>query len=356
YYDLQEGSIPPVKSSVFQQRDYDWLAELVSIAEREQAPVLQLSLQGISCIGCAWLVERIFARRPGGLGIRVDPSRGVLDLRWERGRFDVVAFARETQAFGYLVGPPGQQVEWVDRSLIIRLGLCGALAMNTMLFTLPSYLGMAADAPFAALFARLSLTLGTLSLLVGGSYFIVRSWRGVRQGILHIDLPISMGLIAAYLGSVYAHSRGAEALVYFDFVSTFTFLMLLGRWLQLKAVDRNRNHLLASRSEPPAVSDAVTGAKLSAQALTAGHRFLVEPGRVIPVRSRLHSDGATLSLEWINGESEARVANKGELVPSGSVNCSQTAVNLEALETWESSLLAELLRIDPAPPPRNLQV
>ena len=354
FYDLQEAAVPPVKSSVFQQRDYDWLGELALEAEKQIAPALSLTLQGISCIGCAWLVEKIFSRHPGALGIRVDPSRGTVDLRWERGRFGVVAFARDVQSFGYLIGPPGEESTLVSRSLVVRLGLAGALAMNTMLFTLPSYLGMASDAPFAPLFARLSFILATLSLLVGGSYFILRSWRGIRQGILHIDLPISMGLVAAYAGSVYAWLRGAEDLIYFDFVSTFTFLMLLGRWLQLKAVDRNRNQLLTSQVEPPTVREVQTLAKVPAAQIRIGLSFLVEPGRIVPVRSRLKTNGATLGLEWINGESEARVARRGELVPSGAVNCSQHPMELTALEEWDSTLLAELIRITPSSPPRNL--
>lgn len=356
FYELQESSVQPVKSSVFQERDYDWLTELVAIAEKEATPMLQLGLQGISCIGCAWLVERIFSRKPGALAIRVDPNRGLLDLRWERGLFDVIAFAREVQSFGYLVGPSGDDSSVTNRSLVIRLGLCGALAMNTMLFTLPTYLGMQSDAPFAALFGRLSFLLATLSLVIGGSYFIVRSWHSLRQRVLHIDLPISMGLIAAYLGSVYAWSRGAHSFVYFEFVSTFTFLMLVGRWLQLKAAERNRNQLLAAQSEPPAVRSAETGEKLSATQLVLGQSFFVEPGNVIPVSARLQTEGATLGLEWINGESDARVAHRGSLVPSGAVNCGQHAVQLEAVELWQYTLLAELLRITPTSPPRNLLV
>ena len=40
------------------------------------------------------------------------------------------------------------------------------------------------------------------SLYIGGSYFINRAWHSVRAGVLHMDLPIALGISAAYLGSL----------------------------------------------------------------------------------------------------------------------------------------------------------
>jgi Cu2+-exporting ATPase len=342
FYDLQEGGVPPVQSLVFQKRDYAWLEDLA----RDSAGTLTLDVQGLSCIGCAWLIEKLFTRKPGALAIHVDPTLGQLALRWQPGVFDAVAFARELQTFGYLVGPPGESAAPASRALSLRLGLCAALALNTMLFTVPRYLGMSSDFEFAPLFHRLTLILGTLSFFIGGSYFFVRSWRSLRQRVLHIDLPISVGLIAAYAGSVVAWMRGAHGFVYFDFVSTFTFLMLAGRWLQQKAVERNRHQLLAAQAEPPPVRLA-SGEKVSAARIATGDVFSVEPGQVVPVLARLCSEGATLGMEWISGESEAASARRGRLVPAGAMNCGQSVIELEAREPWADSLLGKLLRITP---------
>ena len=349
FYDLQEGGVPPVQSLVFQKRDYRWLEDLA----RDSAGALTLDAQGLSCIGCAWLIEKLFTRQPGALAIHVDPTLGQLALRWQPGVFDPVLFARELQTFGYLVGPPGQTAAPASRGLNLRLGLCAALAMNTMLFTLPRYLGMSADFEFAPLFQRLTLILGTASFLIGGSYFFIRTWHSLRQRVLHIDLPISLGLIAAYAGSVFAWTRGEHGFVYFDFVATFTFLMLAGRWLQQKAVERNRHQLLSAQAAPPPVCDAASGEKLDVTAILTGTGFTVDPGQTVPVRARLNSAAATLGLEWISGESETATARRGRIVQAGAVNCGQHAIALEALEAWSDSLLAKLLRITPGSAPRN---
>ena len=353
FYDLQESGVQPVKPLVFQKRDYTWLEELVSAVEKSPDVVLQLGLQGLSCIGCVWLIETLFSRKAGGLSLRVDSTMGQITLRWQPGEIDVVAFARELQTFGYLVGPPGNNDAPTNRALIVRLGICAALAMNTMLFTLPRYCGMGDDFAFAKLFHKLTLILGTLSFIIGGSYFFTRTWHSLRQRVLHIDLPISMGLAAAWLGSVYAWGKGAHSFVYFDFVSTFVFLMLAGRWLQQKAVERNRAQLLATQADPAPVR-RTSGEKLPVTQIVNGDTFLVEAGGIVPVCSRLCSEGATLGMEWISGESEATTARRGRTIAAGSVNCGQSPIELEAMEPWSESLLAKLLRITPGAAPRNI--
>jgi Cu2+-exporting ATPase len=352
FYDLQESGVAPVKSVVFHPRDFSWLNESVARAEAGgEAPEIELELQGISCIGCVWLIENVAARTPGVLSLRADPTQGRCRVRWQRGACDVTGLARQLQSFGYLLGPPGAKP--AGRALLVRLGICAALAMNAMLFTLPGYLGMEASFPFAPLFAQFTLLIATLSLVIGGSYFFTRSWHSLRRGVLHIDLPISLGLLAAYGGSLYAWSKGASALVYFDFVSIFVFLMLVGRWLQQKAVERNRHRLLSADGSLPDVENPETGARIAASALAVGSVFLVAPGRAVPVRAKLRSEAATLGLEWINGESEAVTSRRGRAVPSGAINCGQRGIELEALESWPESLLFRLFQPAPAGEPRE---
>jgi len=358
FYDLQDGGLPPVRSLVFQKRDYTWLRDLAMQAEGAmRAPAtLPLGLQGLSCLGCVWLIEKLFARHPGALAIRVDPALGRCELRWQPGEFEIVAFAQELQSFGYLLGPPGAATQPASRALTIRLGLCAALAMNAMLFTLPGYFGMEKSFQFADFFGRIAFAVSTASLLIGGSYFFRRAWNGLRQRMLHIDLPISLGLLAAYLGSVHAWMRRAEGFVYFDFVSIFVFLMLVGRWLQQQAIERNRHRLLDTHADPAPVQLADGETLLPIAAIEPQTHYSVAPGQPIPVRSKLLSPGATLSLEWINGESEPVAARSGRVVPSGAVHCGQERIELEALETWPASMLAQLTQVAPAMAHRNLAV
>lgn len=345
YYDLRGTTTAPVNGLVFQKRDYSWLETLVVAADFSPVAELRLEVQGISCIGCVWLIEKVYLRLPGALSIEVNPVKGEMRLRWTPNNCDIIGFARQIQQFGYLLGPVGEGKMPKGNSFVRRLGLCGAFAMNAMLFSVPRYLGMDESFPLYAWFDRLALVFASLSFCVGGTYFIRRAFDSIRLRLVQIDLPIALGLVAAYVGSIYAWSRGSMTFAYFDFVSTFTFLMLLGRWTQQTALERNRNRLLRAEMRVPSVE--IEGRESDAQELVPGKVYSIRSGQLVPVRSKMLSQCATFGLEWINGESEPKIARIGQLISAGASNCSSQTVTLQALEPWSHSLLAPLLSIVP---------
>jgi Cu2+-exporting ATPase len=340
FYDLKGGqNLPPVSPQAMRQQDYGWLEASTFAAEARRADQnvaaeLTVSIQGLSCMACIWLIERIFAKM-GGTQVSVDISRGELRMAWQPGQFQPVEFARELQRFGYLLGVPRADAGTVtDNSLERRTGLCGAFAMNAMAFSLPAYFGMPADFPFARWFDLVAAASATLALFIGGSYFALRAWHALRAGVLHIDTPITLGILAAYAGSIIGWLSGEQGLKYFDFVAMFIFLMLGGRLVQQMAVARNRRRLVRDPSIPEA--DAL-------EALKAGEAFTVKPGQAIPVAAKLEDPHASISLEWINGESDACARSSGQLLPSGALNAGTRTLNAIALETWKDSTLHKLL-------------
>lgn len=346
YYRIKDEVTAPADTAVFQPRDYSWLAAAQTVAEAAPRPTpeLNLDLQGISCAGCVWLIEKIFHQQPGARDIFVHAQMGTMRLRWARGEFSAADFARKIQAFGYITGPAGETTEEPEsRGLVRRIGLCGAFAMNIMLFAFPAYFGMEPTADYASLFGILALAFGTLSFLVGGSYFLGRAVRALREGVMHIDLPIAVGIAGAYVGSVYGWFAGKERFVYFDFVGSFILLMLIGRWAQIAAVERNRRRLLSQQPKPPRVRLAA-GGDVATEQVRAGHVMLFSSGQTLPVEARLEGSVAEFSLASINGEAEPRLFRVGQRVPAGAVSVSRGEVRLEAMQAWSESLLAQLLQ------------
>ncbi|MBX3737553.1 MAG: heavy metal translocating P-type ATPase metal-binding domain-containing protein [Candidatus Didemnitutus sp.] len=347
YYKIRDSVIAPVDQTVFQPRDFTWLAELQRHAEAAPAPELTLEVQGISCAGCVWLIEKIFHKHAGALFIETDAQLGRMRFRWERGKFDATEFARALQSFNYLVGPPGEEPAVPESKFLIRrIGLCAAFAMNIMLFALPAYFGMERTFAYARLFDTLAMACATFSVLAGGTYFISRAARALRDRVMHIDLPIAVGIVGSYAGSIYGWLTGNHSVVYFDFVGMFIVLMLFGRWAQVVAVERNRRRLLTTNTRPQKVSvDTPRGAvDRPVEELAVGDVYAVRSGQVIPVESQLESTAATLGTAWISGEADPREARAGARVQSGALNLSRGSVRLRALQPWHVSLLAQLLR------------
>src|ERR1035437_7990472 len=85
YYRLKDDVTAPADAAIFQPRDYAWLETAQREAEgtvcrpieqRKQIPALTLDVQGISCVGCVWLIERVFQQQPGARDINVNPQIG----------------------------------------------------------------------------------------------------------------------------------------------------------------------------------------------------------------------------------------------------------------------------------------
>ncbi|MFT3870875.1 MAG: heavy metal translocating P-type ATPase metal-binding domain-containing protein [Nibricoccus sp.] len=352
YYRIKDEVTAPADSALMPARDYAWLKEAQSEAEQragDKTAELRLDVQGISCAGCVWLIEKLHRKQPGAGLIEVNAQTGQLRLAWAAGKFDAPAFARTLQSFNYLVSPASAErsAPPESRAMLRRIGLCAAFAMNVMLFTLPVYFGMEPSYQYARLFSTLSMGFATLSLLAGGGYFIGRALRSLREGAMNIDLPIALGIVGAYSGSLYGWLVNAEPFMYFDFVATFVLLMLVGRWAQQAAVERNQRRLLAQQPTPPRVRiwDAAGAEKdIPPESLQAGQRFAVGAGQTVPVEAKLETAEVTLSLAWINGESAPRVFRAGQRVPAGATNVSQNEIRLVATQAWGQSLLAELFK------------
>lgn len=352
FYELKgSDALPPVGSKVFAAQDTEWLSEAQAVAEanaEKNRARLELGIEGISCIGCVWLIEAIFKQQTGALKIGIDPRDSKVQLQWQPETSSLVQFAEDLQKIGYRLVPMGAENTHraQSRQLISRIGLCAFFLLNTMLFTLPGYLGMGGDFFLAPLFQLLGAGFATMSLLVGGGYFIGRAWQAIHQRVLHIDLPIALGLLAAYTGSILGWLTGYGTLIYFDFVATFVFLMLVGRWLQEVALERNRSYLQKQHFGPDQVTlvgGPQDGARIPVEQIEVGHSYSVAPGAINPVAADLDDPSALLSLEWINGEAHPTEWPKAKIIPAGSINVGLKSMQCTARESWESSLLAQLL-------------
>jgi Cu2+-exporting ATPase len=347
YYELRSTAIAPVNETILGSHDFDWLREAQKTGDSAGRRTLRLGLRGLSCVGCVWLIEKLLSESPGIVGARVNAHRGTVRLEWRDGA-DLTEAARRLAGFGYLIVPDDGEDHHEEDGLTTRLGLCAAFAMNAMLNSVPGYLGMKQDEQFAEIFRLLAAFFATLSMLVGGSYFAARAWASLRRGKLHMDLPITLGLVSAYLAAFVGWALRVPSLEYWDFVCLFTFLMLVGRWTQERAIEQNRRRLPASSPSMRPVDIYETAdsraplRRVPVEALRPGHIYAVPSGQVAPVCGRLLHQEAELSLAWINGESESVLYPVGRLVPSGALNIGQETLRLEATETWGDSMLRRL--------------
>jgi len=349
YYDLRQGrgTRPAVVSDG--HRDRLWL-EPIAASVRDGRGVARISLdvQGMHCAGCVWVMEELFRREQGGETILVNPALGRCELAVQPS-FDLVRFVESVERFGYLFGPPDKRADGALDALVIRAGVTVALAMNAMLFGITQYFGLREE-PLRTTIATLEVVLAAAAVLVGGPTFFRAAWEGVRRGVLHLDLPIAIGLLLASVGTAAAFLRSGDA-SFADTLAVFVALMLVGRVVERGALARSRRRLLASEGTDGlfvrvrGAADAKGGGTQirRASTLRPGDRLAVATGEVVPVES-VALARATVSLAWRSGESSPLEVAVGERVPAGAINVSPRLLEAEAREDFASSGLLELLR------------
>ena len=329
--------------------ELDWLSEHEQrFLQADGSVCMTLDVQGIRCAACVWLLQELWKRQPGGKALRVDASMGRATLVYEQKKGTGAHFLDRAARLGYPMAPATRKVQR-DTSLLLRLGICAALAMNAMILAVAQYAGLAeVDASTDRVFHWVSLALATGSVVVGGPVFFRAAIAGLRAGMVHMDVPISLGLLLAYAGSIHGQWTGAP--VYYDTVAMFTFLMLGGRFVQARTLQRSRDQVLADDgAEHLRVRRLSAGEvqKVPVAQVRKGDELVLAPGDLVPVRCAPRT-AASCSLDWINGESEPRAFSPGEMVPAGAFLAGRRAVRMCADADYMESGLAQLLAEPPA--------
>jgi Cu2+-exporting ATPase len=348
YYDLRPDRGVPV--ATLRPDSYAWLdAQRGNAGPSGDRPAsLSLDVQGIHCAACIWLLRELLQRKAGGIDLRLNPSLGQAELTFEPHRFDLRAYLREAETFGYRFGPRRKGGASISHGMLLRLGVSAAAAMNVMIFSICFYAGLGpSEASLYHLFGKLNLALTTLAVLVGGWVFVRAAAQGLRRGVVHLDLPIALGIVLAYAGSVYAYRHAGPEATYFDTVAAFITLMLVGRLLQERILERNRNSLLAGEGiENLHTRRFENGAVVSipASSIQTGDELWIVPGDILPVEATLESASGAVSLDWITGESEVQSVLRADRIQAGAFNAGRTTLRVHAEQGFDCARLHELLR------------
>ena len=345
YYALR-GDAPVSPAPVSLDRaPRPWL-ELMEAAQSQVSGIRQFALdvQGIQCGACGWLIEAVFNRMNDAYRMELNPALGRASLQVGPA-FVLRDFVTSVEQFGYQLGPE-TKTSTRGHTLTLRTAVCLALAGNTMFLSAALYLGLS-EGPLYDLIQQAIFALTTLCALVGGSYFVDRAYRGLKRGILHLDLPIALGMGLAYFGSAWSFLWRDGAATYFDTVSVFIALMLVGRLLQERLVERNRKQLLATDGSSGLLTRRIAHGQpelVTCPNVRTGDRLLICSGEIVPVEAQLVSRRASCSLSWISGESRPRVYLQDQMLPAGAINLDESAFEVTARTDFEHSSLDALLR------------
>jgi Cu2+-exporting ATPase len=282
----------------------------------------RLQVDGLRCASCVWVTEQVLARTPGVTEATVSYATGRATLRWDPSRTDLPTLAGRIAALGYRPRALGQAAP-ADHELAVR----AALAVFAALALMGTYEALYAgwwfgdmDPRFAALFRWVSLVLATPVTLWSAAPFFAGAWTGLRHRVLHMDLPVALGIAVLYGHGVYATITAGEG--YLDSLAMLVALLLVGRLLESRGRRRAAEAVSALVATIPRTARRAEGDRLvtvAVDALAPGDRIDVGAGEEFAADGVVTDGAGQVRLALLTGEAEPVVVGPGDRVVAGTV-------------------------------------
>lgn len=340
YYRLvrqQRGALEPARVSGRSFEDFD--------DERVQAEATdevggerrctRLYLEGVHCAACVWLVEKLPAVLSGVDEVRLNLGSAVAEVTWRPSQTRLSTIGRALDRLGYTPhvhrASRLQEVRRTeDRTALARLGVAVACAMNLMFLHGALYAGEHSGGmafSYEAFFRWLSLIVSVPVLAFSARPFFQTAVSGIRAGLVHLDLPIAIALLAAFAASAWNTVRGAGPL-WFDSLAMLVAALLgarqLQRGAQRAALERADSLRGVAFLEFARRLDGEVGAEAPVEvplaALSRGDRVEVRSGELVPVDGTVLLGRSSLDNAVLTGESAPQPVREGDAVHAGATN------------------------------------
>ena len=329
------------------------------VKQEDQLSEITLTVEGITCAACAWLIEKQLRQLPGLQFINVNTTLHRVVIRWYQDKLKLSAILTEIRRVGYKAYPfqiNQQEALYTQqaKSYLRRLGLAGIATMQVMMFAIALYsdLFSGMEAEFIHYFRWVSFILATPVLLYSAQPFYINAWRNLRNLTLGMDIPVSIALLGAYGASAYATIMSTGE-VYFESVSMFTFLLLLGRLLELrarrKASETSSNLLrllpaMANLIESEEGTGDTTTSPVPVKMLNVGQVILVKAGETIPVDGIILTGISNIEESMLTGEHLPVHKGENSNVFAGTVNLT-SPLTIRVQKLAQHSLIADIIHL-----------
>lgn len=318
---------------------------------------VSVELDGLHCAACVWLIESSLQRRRGLLEVFVNLGDARAQIRFDPEAVPLSALLGALDQLGYRPRPISYLRDDSDRdntrrSALRRLAVAGFGMMQVMSFAAALYAGaLDGIAPELEQFLRyVSLIVATPVVFYSAQPFFVAAWHSLRARSLGMDVPVALSIGIAYAWSVGTTVRGHGA-VYFDSAVMFTFLLLLGRYVEMSLRHRaGQQHDSLNRLLPESALRLVgsRAERVTPDELRAGDRIRILPGESVPADGTIDLGTSEVDESLLSGESEPRVCRAGDVLTAGTMNLNGVLEATVARVGVDSSLAAIARLIDRA--------
>ena len=325
----------------------DALAAAVRQAGYEVASTdFTLQVEGMTCASCVGRVETALLKVPGVIGASVN-------LATERASVQALSTVSvsDLEAAVDRAGYKAKRVDAAKPTPEASRPQWWPVAVGAAL-TLPLVAPMLLQ-PFGLhwmLDGWLQLALAAPVQFWLGWRFYRAGWKALRAGTGNMDLLVALGTSAAFGLSLYLlfkHADHGMPHLYFEASAAVITLVLLGKWLEVRAKRQTTDAIRVLNALRPATARVLRGdveLEVPVEQVAVGDRVRVRPGERIAVDAEVMDGRSHVDESLITGESLPVLKAPGDRVTGGSINA-KGALTLKTLAVGAETTLARIIRM-----------
>jgi Cu+-exporting ATPase len=313
----------------------------VTVTAAERRERAELDLDGMTCASCAARIERKL-NKLDGVDATVNFATERASVAFDPDCVTVDELCGAVESAGYRAHPheTGHEHDHADDVLGRRLALAIVLTAPLVL------LGMVSALQFSG-WEWLAFALATPVVFWSGLGFHRAALASARHGAANMDTLISLGTLSAWTWSTVVLIGGFDADTYFEAAGVITTLILLGRFLELRAKRRSsaaiRALLELGAKEARLLRDGEE-VLVPVDELQPGDLFVVRPGERVATDGVVVEGASALDQSLLTGESIPVEVAPGASVAGATVNTYGRLV-VRTTRVGSETALAQIARL-----------
>ncbi|HPT10770.1 MAG TPA: heavy metal translocating P-type ATPase, partial [Bacteroidales bacterium] len=194
----------------------------------------------------------------------------------------------------------------------------------------------------------LMFIMATIVQFVAGWQFYAGAFKSLRAGKTNMDVLIMLGSSIAYFSST-AVTFGliSDPNVYFETAAMIITLILLGKYLESRALDKSVEALKTLMGMRPSMAHVIREGietEIPAEYLRPGDLVLVRPGERVPADGVISEGRSSVDESMISGEFMPVAKEPGDPVTGATVN-QDGFLKFEVTKTGKDSVLSQIIRL-----------
>ena len=316
-----------------------------------ETTVVKFYLEGIHCVACLWLLEKLPDFVPGVLTSELNMSKSICTVT-ARNNTKFSTVAKQFEILGYKPHPvmESSDVEALakkeDQKMLIKIGIAFACAGNIMLLATSLYAGLE-DGILKEYFRWLNFYISLPIIFYSATPFYQTAWAAIKNKQISIDVPIVIAIILVTISGFYNLYMGSDH-IYFDSISVLVFLLLFARFILKKAQQKGLSatevsSFFANQVAYRPIEGSEEYEAIHAKFLKLHEKIIVPEGENIPVDGLIVEGTSNINTSLLTGESVPEKVTKGSYVYSGTINL-DSPLTVQVMKTIEESRLGKILK------------